>query len=192
MTPLPPQCVPRATYRVQLHRDFTFAHLTELVPYLAALGISHVYCSPYLRARPGSRHGYDVVDHRMLNPELGTTEDFARLVDTLSRHRMSHLCDVVPNHIAIMGDDNPWWMDVLENGPASAYAAFFDIDWRPRDPDLAGKVLVPVLGEPYGTVLERGEVVLAFEADDGAFAVRYFEHRFPLDPRTYAGILFAA
>ena len=192
MTPLPPQCVPRATYRVQLHRDFTFADLTEIVPYLAALGISHVYCSPYLRARPGSRHGYDVVDHRMLNPEIGTPEDFARLVDTLSRHGMSHLCDVVPNHIAIMGDDNPWWMDVLENGPASAYASFFDIDWMPRDPDLAGKVLVPVLGESYGTVLERGEIVLAFEADDGAFAVRYFEHRFPLDPRTYAGMLLGA
>ena len=192
MTPLPLQSIPRATYRVQLHRDFTFAQLTELVPYLAALGISHVYCSPYLRARPGSRHGYDVVDHRMLNPEIGTAEDFARLVDTLSRHGMSHLCDVVPNHIAIMGDDNPWWMDVLENGPASTYAAFFDIDWMPRDPDLAGKVLVPVLGEPYGTVLERGEIALAFETDDGAFAVRYFEHRFPLDPRTYADILLAA
>ncbi|HKU85847.1 MAG TPA: malto-oligosyltrehalose synthase [Casimicrobiaceae bacterium] len=190
--PRSPQHVPRATYRVQLHSDFTFANLTDVVPYLSALGISHVYCSPYLRARPGSRHGYDIIDHRTLNPEIGTPEDFARLVETLACHGMSHLCDVVPNHIAIMGDDNPWWMDVLENGPASAYAAFFDIDWAPRDPDLAGKVLVPVLGEPYGTVLERGELVLAFDVDAGAFAVRYFEHRFPLDPRTYAEILLAA
>jgi (1->4)-alpha-D-glucan 1-alpha-D-glucosylmutase len=189
VVPLPVAAIPRATYRVQLHRDFTFAHVTDLVPYLAALGISHVYCSPYLRARPGSRHGYDIVDHRMLNPEIGTREDFERMVDTLSRHRMSHLCDVVPNHIAIMGVENTWWMDVLENGPASAYAAYFDIDWSSQDPDLAGKVLVPVLGAAYGTVLERGELALAFEPGIGSFAIRYFEHRFPLDPQSYAQVL---
>ena len=189
---LPLAAIPRATYRVQLHRDFTFADVTALVPYLAALGISHVYCSPYLKARPGSRHGYDIVDHRVLNPEIGTPEDFERMVNALSHHGMSHLCDLVPNHIAIMGDDNAWWMDVLENGPASDYAAFFDIDWTPQDPDLAGKVLVPVLGSSYGTVLERGEIALRFEPETGGFAIRYFEHRFPLDPRTYPQVLVEA
>ncbi|MGE5103794.1 MAG: malto-oligosyltrehalose synthase, partial [Betaproteobacteria bacterium] len=174
---------------MQLHREFTFRDVTALVPYLAALGISHLYCSPYLRARPGSRHGYDIVDHRTLNPEIGSVEDFAQMVDALARHGMRHLCDVVPNHMAIMGEDNAWWMDVLENGPSSTYATYFDIDWSPYDPDLAGKVLVPVLGEPYGVVLARGELVLAFEPASGEFAVRYFGHRFPLDPRTYGPIL---
>ena len=187
--PLPLAAIPRATYRVQLHRDFTFADLTALVPYLAALGISHVYCSPYLRARPGSRHGYDIVDHRMLNPEIGSAVDFAQLVAELARHGMSHLCDIVPNHMAIMGEDNAWWMDVLENGRASAYADYFDIDWTPQDPVLAGKVLVPVLGDAYAKVLERGELKLTFESDTGTFAVRYFEHRFPLDPRDYPRLL---
>ena len=187
--PLPLAAIPRATYRVQLHRDFTFADLTALVPYLASLGISHVYCSPYLRARPGSRHGYDIVDHRMLNPEIGSEKDFAQLVAELARHGMSHLCDIVPNHMAIMGEDNAWWMDVLENGRASAYADYFDIDWTPQDPVLAGKVLVPVLGDAYAKVLERGELKLTFEADTGTFAVRYFEHRFPLDPRDYPRLL---
>jgi (1->4)-alpha-D-glucan 1-alpha-D-glucosylmutase len=186
---LPPAAIPRATYRVQLHRDFTFADVTALVPYLAELGISHVYCSPYLRARPGSLHGYDIVDHRMLNPEIGTLEDFARMVDALAHHGMRHLCDVVPNHMAIMGEDNAWWMDVPENGPSSAYGSYFDIDWAPHEPDFAGKVLVPVLGEPYGAVLARGELVLGLEPGSGEFAVRYFGHRFPLDPRTYAPIL---
>ncbi|MGH8800744.1 MAG: malto-oligosyltrehalose synthase [Casimicrobiaceae bacterium] len=184
--------IPRATYRLQLHREFRFADVTALVPYLAALGISHVYCSPYLRARPGSRHGYDIIDHRMLNPEIGSREDFDRMIQALSRHGMSHLCDVVPNHMAVMGSDNAWWMDVLENGPASAYAEFFDINWSPQDPDLAGKVLVPVLGDLYGSVLERGELALDFEVLTGTFAVRYFEHRFPLDPRTFPLILAPA
>jgi (1->4)-alpha-D-glucan 1-alpha-D-glucosylmutase len=192
IVPLPLRAIPRATYRFQLHRDFGFADVTALVPYLAALGISHVYCSPYLKARPGSRHGYDIVDHRMLNPEIGTPAEFEQMVDALVRHGMSHLCDVVPNHMAIMGADNAWWMDVLEHGPASAYAGYFDIDWKPQDAELAGKVLVPVLGEPYGTVLERGELSLDFEIATGSFAVRYFEHRFPLDPGTYAQVLATA
>ncbi|MEO8346741.1 MAG: malto-oligosyltrehalose synthase, partial [Betaproteobacteria bacterium] len=186
---LPLSAIPRATYRVQLHRDFPFAALTRLVPYLAGLGISHVYCSPYLRARPGSRHGYDIVDHRLLNPEIGTVEDFGHLIETLTQHGMSHLCDVVPNHMAVMGKDNSWWMDVLENGPSSAYADYFDIDWAPHDPDLAGKVLVPVLGDPYGKALECGELRVAFEPDAGTFAVSYFEHRFPIDPNEYGRLM---
>jgi (1->4)-alpha-D-glucan 1-alpha-D-glucosylmutase len=187
-----PAAIPRATYRVQLHRGFTFADAAALIPYLARLGISHLYCSPYLRARPGSTHGYDIVDHRSLNPEIGSREDFDRLVDTLAQHGMSHLCDVVPNHMAVMGADNAWWMDVLENGPASAYADFFDIDWSPQDPDLAGRVLVPVLGNAYGAALDAGEVKLVFEAPAGAFAATYFDHRFPLDPREYPAVLDTA
>jgi (1->4)-alpha-D-glucan 1-alpha-D-glucosylmutase len=181
--------VPRATYRLQLNRDFGFARATALVPYLAALGVSHVYCSPYLRARPGSLHGYDIVDHGALNPEIGSAEDFELFCATLARHDMGQIVDMVPNHMAVLGSDNAWWMDVLENGPASAYAEWFDIDWAPVDPDLAGKVLVPVLGAHYGEVLERGELTLTYEPQAGAFAVRYHVHRFPIDPREYPLVL---
>src|SRR5215471_2958099 len=190
--PLPLASIPRATYRVQLNRDLRFDDVTALVPYLAALGVSHVYCSPYLRARPGSRHGYDIVDHRTLNPEIGDMAAFEQLVETLARHGMSHLCDVVPNHMAVMGSDNAWWMDVMEHGPASAYAAFFDIDWTPQDASLTGRVLVPVLGDPYGAALERGEITIAFQRATGAVAAMYFEHRFPLDPGTSVRLLEAA
>ncbi|MEO8739816.1 MAG: malto-oligosyltrehalose synthase [Casimicrobiaceae bacterium] len=181
--------IPRTTYRLQLHRDFRFADATAIVPYLAKLGVSHVYCSPYLRARAGSQHGYDIVDHAALNPEIGTRDDFDRFVATLKSHGMGQIADVVPNHMAVMGADNVWWMDVLENGPASAHATYFDIDWYPIDPTLAGKVLVPVLGDHYGHVLERGELVLTFEASAGSLALKYHEHRFPIDPREYPRIL---
>ena len=181
--------IPRATYRLQLHRDFNFAQATALIPYLAALGVSHVYCSPYLRARPGSQHGYDIVDHSSFNPEIGGKEDFERFVATLEAHGMGHILDMVPNHMGVMGADNAWWMDVLENGPTSAYADYFDIDWDPIDPDLAGHVLVPVLGDHYAHVLERGELRLVYEEASGSFAVWYFEHRLPIDPREYPRIL---
>jgi len=190
--PLPLAAIPRATYRVQLSRDFTFDDVTALVPYLAALGVSHVYCSPYLRARPGSTHGYDIVDHGMLNPEIGSPANFERMVEALSREGMSHLCDVVPNHMAVMGGDNAWWLDVLANGPSSRYASFFDIAWNRHDPDLGGKVLVPVLGDAYAAVLERGELGLALDAASGRIAVTYFDHRFPLDPKCYPDILLPA
>jgi malto-oligosyltrehalose synthase len=183
--------IPRATYRVQLNAGFTFRDLTAIVPYLAALGISHVYCSPYFRARAGSAHGYDVVDHNSLNPEIGDREDFDRLVAQLRAHGMGQILDIVPNHVGVMGSDNAWWMDVLENGQASIYADYFDIDWNPANAALADKVLVPVLSDPYGVVLERGDLELRFERDCGAFAIRYHEHRLPLDPRTYPRILDA-
>ncbi len=185
----PPTVVPRATYRLQLNRDFTFAQATAIVPYLAELGISHVYCSPYLRARAGSRHGYDIVDHRALNPEIGTSADFEAFVAALRAHGMGQIADVVPNHMGVLGADNAWWLDVLEHGPASAYARFFDIDWTPIDPALRGKVLLPVLGDHYGRVLERGELWLVFDAAAGGFAVLYYDHRFPLDPRTFPPLL---
>jgi (1->4)-alpha-D-glucan 1-alpha-D-glucosylmutase len=162
------------------------------VPYLAALGVSHVYCSPYLRARAGSRHGYDIVDHGAFNPEIGSREDFERFAAELARHGMGQIADVVPNHVAIMGSDNAWWMDVLENGEASPFADYFDIDWHPIDPDLAGKVLVPILGDHYGSELERGELRVSYDAADGAFAFLYREHRLPLDPRCYARLLAPA
>ncbi|MDQ6916763.1 MAG: malto-oligosyltrehalose synthase, partial [Pseudomonadota bacterium] len=180
---------PRATYRLQLHRDFTFDDATAIVPYLDALGVSHVYCSPYLRARAGSRHGYDIVDHAALNPEIGDRAAFDRFARTLADHGMGQIVDVVPNHMAVMGGDNAWWMDVLENGRASIHADHFDIDWNPPDPDLAGKVLVPVLGDHYGRVLDKGELQLRHEIGSGGFAIHYHEHRLPIDPRLYPVVL---
>ena len=182
--------IPRATYRIQLNRTFTFRDATAIVPYLAALGISHVYCSPYFKARAGSLHGYDVVDHNSFNPEIGTESDFEQFVSTLRAHGMGHVLDLVPNHVGIMGSDNQWWMDVLENGEASAYADHFDIEWHPANPALSGRVLIPVLADPYGIALERGELQLKFERDTGSLAVFYHEHRLPLDPATYPRVLY--
>lgn len=181
--------VPRATYRLQFNKDFTFDDATKILPYLARLGVSHVYCAPILRARPGSMHGYDVVAHDQINPELGGAEGFERFTQALRGHAMRQLLDMVPNHMGVLGADNVWWMDVLENGPASAYAQYFDIDWHPVNADLEGKVLVPALGDHYGNVLAGGELVVVFEPEAGAFAVRYHEHRFPLDPRSYPSVL---
>ncbi len=181
--------IPRATYRVQLNKSFTFRDAAAIVPYLAALGISHVYCSPYFKARSGSVHGYDVVDHNQLNPEIGDRTDFESFIRVLRSHGMGHILDIVPNHVGIMGADNVWWMDVLENGQASRYADYFDIEWNPANPALKGKVLVPVLGDPYGAVLEKGEIELRLEHDRGSFAVFYHEHRMPIDPKTYPLIL---
>ena len=181
--------VPRATYRIQLNPSFAFDDAAAIVPYLAKLGVSHLYCSPILRARAGSTHGYDIVDHRSINPELGGREGFDRLVEVLRANGMGILLDIVPNHMGVLDDDNSLWMDVLENGPASTNAHYFDIDWHPVNDDLRGKVLVPVLGDHYGNALARGELSLGFEPEAGAFAVRYYEHRFPIDPREYPAIL---
>jgi 4-alpha-glucanotransferase/(1->4)-alpha-D-glucan 1-alpha-D-glucosylmutase len=184
--------IPRATYRVQLHGEFTFRDAAALVPYLAALGVSHIYCSPYLRARPGSQHGYDIIDHESLNPEIGTRDDFAVFVAELRQHGMSHVMDVVPNHMGVHGEDNAWWQDVLENGPASALADFFDIDWLPPSEHLANRVLLPILGDRYGVELAAGRIALAFEAKTGAFAARYGANRLPIDPHEYPRILAGA
>jgi len=181
--------IPRATYRVQLHGGFTFRDARALVPYLAELGFSHVYCSPYLRARPGSKHGYDIIDHESLNPELGTREDFDAFVADLAKHGMAQMMDVVPNHMGVLAGDNAWWQDVLENGPASALADFFDIDWHPPSEHLANRVLVPILGDQYGHELEGGKLVLAFDREAGAFSVDYFSHRLPIDPGEYPRVL---
>ncbi|MGA8493756.1 MAG: malto-oligosyltrehalose synthase [Terriglobales bacterium] len=181
--------IPRATYRLQLNRTFTFRDAAGLVPYLARLGISHCYISPYLRARPGSMHGYDIIDHNSLNPEIGTPRDYEYFVHELHRHGMGQVVDIVPNHMGVMGSDNAWWLDVLENGEASQYADFFDIDWDPLKDELQGKVLIPILGDQYGNVLESGELKLVFDAERGEFSVFYHQHRFPLDPAEYPRIL---
>lgn len=187
--PLRPVEVPRATYRVQLHKGFTFNDLAAWVDYISDLGISHAYCSPYFTARPGSTHGYDLIDHNHFNPELGGEEGFDALRAALDNHGMSQILDIVPNHMGIMGTDNVWWLDVLEHGRASEYASFFDIEWNPAESDLQGKVLVPVLGDHYGSVLERGELKLVFDHERGAFSLWYYDHRFPIDPREYARVL---
>lgn len=180
--------IPRATYRLQFNHCFTFHDAARIVPYLARLGISHIYASPLLKARPGSMHGYDVVDHSQLNPELGSREDFDRFVQVLHEHGLRLIVDIVPNHLGVMGDDNEWWLDVLENGPAARYAFHFDIDWRPNRGSMRDRILVPVLGDSYGEVLERGELQLQFDADNGSFSVRYHDHRMPIDPREYPRI----
>ncbi len=181
--------IPLATYRLQLNRDFTFAQATAIVPYLSALGISHCYVSPCLKARAGSTHGYDIVDHNSLNPEIGSPEDFDHFVTTLHDHGLGLILDIVPNHMGVMGTDNTWWLDVLENGESSIYASFFDIDWHPIKAELHGKVLIPVLHDHYGVVLECGELKLVFRRERGEFDVSYRDHRFPVDPREYPRIL---
>jgi (1->4)-alpha-D-glucan 1-alpha-D-glucosylmutase len=181
--------IPRATYRLQFSRDFTFALATEIVPYLAELGISHCYAPPFLKARPGSTHGYDIIDHSQLNPELGTPEDFDGFVKALHEHGMGQILDIVPNHMGIMGADNAWWLDVLENGEASEFAEFFDIDWQPLKDELKNKILVPILDDQYGAVLDRGELRLKFDTDKGEFSIFYGSNRFPVNPREYPRIL---
>jgi (1->4)-alpha-D-glucan 1-alpha-D-glucosylmutase len=180
---------PSATYRLQFHAGFTFEDARKLTPYLYDLGISHIYASPYLRARSGSMHGYDVADPSSLNPELGTTEDFDRMVSELRQRGMGQLVDIVPNHMGIGDPGNYRWRDVLENGPASIYARFFDINWRPTlaQPQDQLKLVVPQLGDQYGKVLENGE--LSVEYTGGAFNIAYYDHRFPVAPDTYPLIL---
>ncbi|MBI1212200.1 MAG: malto-oligosyltrehalose synthase [Alphaproteobacteria bacterium] len=181
--------VPTATYRLQFGPHFGFDAATEIVPYLARLGVSHVYASPIFKARPGSTHGYDITDHNALNPEIGTNEAFERFSDTLRAHGMGLILDFVPNHMGIGKADNLWWLDVLEWGQNSQYADFFDIDWMPRREQLWGKILLPLLGDHYGVVLEAGELQLKFDDTSGTFSVWYHEHRLPIRPRHYAIIL---
>ena len=179
---------PEATYRLQFHAGFTFRDARVMVPYLHDLGVTHCYASPYLQARPGSQHGYDITDHRVLNSEIGTHEDYEAWVNELHTHEMGQILDIVPNHMGIVGNGNAWWNDVLENGPSSQYAGYFDIAWQDASrPELNNRVLLPVLGEPYGKVLEAQQLQLAYNA--GVFTLHYFGHRFPVAPHNYALIL---
>src|SRR5215469_2517000 len=180
------QDLPLSTYRIQLHREFDFARAAAVVPYLARLGVGHLYASPILRAMPGSNHGYDVVDHTEVNPELGGAVGFSSFSETLRSNGMRLLLDTVPNHMGI-GAGNALWEDVLENGPAALHAHFFDVEWEPVKAELRGKVLLPILGDQYGVVLDRGELQLEYQT--GSIGLRYFDYRLPLNPRAYQDVL---
>lgn len=183
--------IPVSTARLQLHKDFTFADAERVIPYYASLGISHIYASPILTARSGSTHGYDIVDPTRVNPELGGEEGLRRFVARLREAGMGLIQDIVPNHMGV-GPENPWWQHVLEWGQKSPYARWFDIDWKPADETLQGKVLAPFLGKPYGDALAEGEIKLQFDKTRGKFFVAYYSHRFPVSPSDYAGILLPA
>lgn len=179
----------RATQRLQFHKGFTLDDAVPLVPYFAQLGISHLYASPLLSARAGSMHGYDVVDPTRVNPELGGEDALRRLVAALREHDMGLILDIVSNHMAVGGADNPWWLDLLEWGRLSPYSEFFDIQWHSPDPLLKGQLLMPFLGSDYGEALQSGTLTLHFDVDHGSFYVEHYEHRFPICPRDYALIL---
>jgi malto-oligosyltrehalose synthase len=181
--------VPYATYRLQFHQGFGFADAAALIPYLAELGVTHVYASPYLRAKPGSLHGYDIIDHNAINPEVGDNESFAGYCAALSEHGVGQILDFVPNHVGIFGTANRWFLDVLAWGEDSAFSEYFDIDWHPAKPELHGKLLVPLLGDHYGAVLTNGELKLSIDATEDGFSVWYYEHRLPVSPTTYTQIL---
>jgi (1->4)-alpha-D-glucan 1-alpha-D-glucosylmutase len=179
--------IPTATYRLQFNRRFTFKNATEVIPYLEQLGISDIYSSPFFQSRPDSDHGYDVSNHNELNAAIGTRQEFDAMAAALKERSMGQIADFVPNHMGITDPRNVWWMDVLENGPSSTFGPFFDIDWDPLKEQVRNKVLLPVLGDQYGKVLENGEFHLHF--NEGAFLLRYYENVFPLNPRTYHFIL---
>jgi len=178
-----------ATARVQFHKNFTLNDGVELVPYLEKLGISHLYASPIFKAQPGSTHGYDIVDHGEINPEIGGEAALRRLVAALRERSMGLILDTVPNHMGVGGAQNAWWQDVLEWGRLSPYAEFFDIDWDPPDATLRGRLLAPFLGDSYGNVLARNELNLRFDSTDGRIFVDYFGNRFPINPRDYTAVL---
>jgi (1->4)-alpha-D-glucan 1-alpha-D-glucosylmutase len=179
--------IPLATYRLQLNHGFTFADAQRRVAYLRELGISDVYSSPYLKASAASTHGYDVADHNALNPAIGSDADYEAFVAELRRQGLGQVLDIVPNHMGIAEAANTWWMDVLENGPSSPYAGFFDITWNPLKSELRGKVLLPILGDQYGAVLDNGELVLKYR--DGTFFVCYYDTMLPVAPETYSRLL---
>ena len=179
--------IPVATYRLQMSHRFTFTDGQKLVPYLNDLGITDVYSSPCFKTGKGSISGYDIVDPNMLGPEMGGEPAFDRFIKELKAHDMGFILDIVPNHMNVESDENMWWMGVLENGPSSPYAGFFDIDWHPTKRELENKVLIPILGDQYGAILENQELKLGFEK--GAFFLSYFDHRLPILPETYKDIL---
>lgn len=183
----PPARRPVSTYRLQFNRSFTFQDARQIIPYLDALGITDCYASSYLKATPGSLHGYDIADPRTLNPEIGTECDYHDFARTLREYGMGQILDVVPNHMGISQSRNTWWLDVLENGPSSRYAPFFDIDWHPIKAELNNKILLPILGDLYGAVLENQEIVLFYE--QGAFFIRYYGHRLPVSIKSTVRVL---
>jgi (1->4)-alpha-D-glucan 1-alpha-D-glucosylmutase len=182
--------LPTASYRIQLNRDFPWASASGVVEYLANLGVGAAYLSPILTARPGSVHGYDIVDPGHLNPELGSEAEAIAFATGLRQHGLDLVVDVVPNHLCIWGSANRFWNDVLENGPSSPYSRWFDVDWAPPKPDLEAKVLLPVLGDQFGRILEAGEIRIAYQ--HGAFVATYQDLTFPVAPKTWPRILSPA
>src|SRR3984957_6459798 len=178
--------IPSSTYRLQLHKDFTFDDATGIADYLRALGVSHVYCSPYLQASPGSMHGYDVVSHQRVNQELGGAEGHERFCRKLGEVDLGQVLDIVPNHMSL-GKENRYWWDVLENGTSSRYASFFDIDWQPQEERLRDKVLVPILGDQYGRVLQSGGIKVARRGN--LFQVECAGQTLPVSPPSLPVIL---
>lgn len=140
--------IPVSTYRLQLNHKFRFSDAQRIIPYLSDLGMSDIYTSPYFKAKEGSLHGYDIVDHNTLNPEIGTEEDYHEMIQELWKYGMGQILDIVPNHMCITSKENTWWMDVLENGPSSPYAKYFDIDWEPVKTELKNKILIPIFKRP--------------------------------------------
>jgi len=177
-----------ATLRLQFHAGFTLDDAVPLVPYFARLGISHLYASPLLSARPGSLHGYDVIDPSRVSPALGGEAALIRLVAALRLHGMGLILDIVSNHMAV-GSDNPWWQDLLAWGRRSRYSTFFDIQWHSTDPLLEGQLLLPFLAADYGAALQAGDIPLCFQASAGSFHVRHHAQRFPVCPADYGQIL---
>jgi (1->4)-alpha-D-glucan 1-alpha-D-glucosylmutase len=184
-----PPAIPIATYRLQLTANFDFDAAAAVVPYLKALGITHLYASPFMKSRKGSTHGYDVVDHTRINPELGGDAGFERLSQRLKQHDLGLILDFVPNHVGVHFADNPWWLDVLEWGPASPHAVSFDIDWDILPYRARGGVLLPIIGSSYGEALEKGEIELRYDTNEGSLSAWYFEHRLPIAPERYSEIL---
>jgi len=184
-----PAAIPIATYRLQLSADFNFDAAAAVVPYLRALGITHLYASPFMKARKGSTHGYDIIDHTQFNPELGGEAGFERLSAALKQNDLGLILDFVPNHVGVHFADNPWWLDVLEWGQTSSHAVSFDIDWELLPYRARGGVLLPIIGAFYGHALEHGEIELRYDAKEGSFSAWYFEHRLPIAPERYSEIL---
>jgi len=179
---------PRATYRIEFHpQQNRFEDVRKIIPYLAQLGISHLYASPLLKSFSGAPHGYATVDYSLLNPALGTSEEFEKLTATLREYEMGLILDIVPNHMSTAASENAWWNNVLEHGQSSPYAEFFDIDWQPAEKSLKNRVLLPILGEDFGKVLESGQLVLSY--DQGKFSINYYDHHLPVDPSTSIDVL---
>jgi len=176
------ESIPLSTYRLQFNNRFHFQDALDLIPYLQKLGITHLYSSPILKAREGSQHGYDIIDHNQVNPEIGTEEEFRQLATELRARGMGLLLDIVPNHMGVGYGNNPWWQDVLQNGRTSSYAEFFDIDWEPLKVELRNKVMLPILGQAYGADLEAGNIKVIFEGE--TFLIKYSDKMLPIDPQT--------
>jgi (1->4)-alpha-D-glucan 1-alpha-D-glucosylmutase len=182
--------LPTSTYRIQLHAGFGFDETAAIADYLHALGVSHIYASPSLQAGKGSTHGYDILNHHQVSRELGGPEGHRRLGEVAKSNGLGIVLDIVPNHMSIASRENAWWWDVLENGQSSRYAFYFDVDWNPSEERLRNRILIPILGDHYGRVIDACE--LKVKRDGGSFTVNYHDHAMPIAPRTLDNLLARA